>query len=217
MTIPASHLMLVGLFFLPFVNEDSAVLSAGLMGYQRVFPYWETFTACFLGMWVSDFWVYLVCRLGGRPVLESRWARRLLPLDKTDRAARWFRAHGGLALVMSRFVLGILTALLVVSGLLVYPSRRFLVVTFFGAFGWVLLIFWLFATLGAGATALFGLRWAIALAAAVAGGGTMLAAASKNATNATSEKMPQMQSSWELGVRRSESGDAERNATSEEV
>ena len=175
MTIPANHFMLVGLFFLPFVNEDSAVVSAALMGYERVFPYWETFAACFLGMWVSDFTIYLVCRLGGRPMLESKWARRLLPLNKTDRAARWFRVYGGLALVMSRFVLGIRTALLVVSGLLAYPSRRFLVVTFFGAFGWVLLIFSLFATLGTGAVALFGLRWAIALVVAVAGGGTILA------------------------------------------
>lgn len=174
MTIPANHFMLVGLFFLPFVSEDSAVVSAALMGSQRVFPYWETFIACFLGMWVSDFCVYLVCRLGGRPMLESKWARRLLPLDKTDRAARWFRLNGALALVLSRFVLGVRTALLVVSGLLAYPIRRFLVVTFFGAFGWVLLVFSLFATLGAGATTLFGVRWAIALAA-VAGGGTLMA------------------------------------------
>jgi membrane-associated protein len=174
MTMPANHFMLVGLFFLPFVNEDSAVLSAALMGCHRVLPPWETFTACFLGMWVSDFGVYLVCRLGGRPMLESKWARRLLPLDKTDRAARWFRLNGALALVLSRFVLGIRTALLVVSGLLAYPIRRFLVVTFFGAFGWVLLVFSLFATLGTGATALFGLRWAIALAAVI-GGGTMMA------------------------------------------
>jgi membrane protein DedA with SNARE-associated domain len=166
--------MLVGLFFLAFVNEDSAVVSGALIGCERLLPYWETFIACFLGMWVSDFGVYIVCRLGGRPLLESKWAQRLLPLDKTDRAACWFRLNGALALVMSRFVLGIRTALLVVSGLLAYPSRRFLVVTFFGALGWLLLVFSLFATLGAGATALFGLRWAIALIA-VAGGGTMVA------------------------------------------
>jgi len=172
--IPANHLMLVGLFFLPFVNEDSAVVSSALLGCQRVFPYWETFTACFLGMWVSDFGIYLVCRLGGRPMLASKWALRLLPVDKTDRVARWFHLNGALALVLSRFVLGIRTALLVVSGLLAYPSRRFLVVTFFGALGWLLLVFSLFATFGAGATALFGLRWAIALLA-VTGGGTMMA------------------------------------------
>jgi membrane protein DedA with SNARE-associated domain len=181
MTIPGNHFMLVGLFLLPFVNEDSAVVSAALLGCQRVFPYWETFIACFLGMWVSDFAVYLVCRLGGRPLLGSKWARRLLPVDKTDQAARWFRLNGAFALVMSRFILGIRTALLVVSGLLAYPGRRFLVVTFFGALGWLLLVFSLFATLGPGATALFGLRWAIALAA-VAGGGTMMAR----------RKMPQM-------------------------
>lgn len=174
MTIPANHFVLVALFFLPFVNEDSAVVSAALMGCERVFPYWETFIACALGMWVSDFGVYIVCRLGGRPLLESRWARRLLPLDKTDQATRWFHLHGALALVLSRFVLGIRTALLVVSGLVAYPSRRFLIVTFFGALGWLLLVFSLFATLGAGATAIFGLRWTVALVA-MAGGGTMIA------------------------------------------
>ena len=157
------YAILVGLFFLAFVQEDSAVVSSALLGYNGVFPYWLTFAACFLGMWVSDFGIYLIMRFGGRRVWESRWAQRLLPLHKTDRASRWFDRYGGFTLIFSRFVLGTRTALLIVSGLLKYPIPKFLIVSSIGATGWLLLVFSLFALLGQSAMAVFGVRWIVAL------------------------------------------------------
>jgi membrane protein DedA with SNARE-associated domain len=171
-----NYAILVGLFFLAFVQEDSAVVSSALLGWNGVFPYWLTFAACFLGMWVSDIGIYLIVKFGGSRVLESRWARRLLPVDKTDRAARWFDRYGGFTLIFSRFVLGTRTALLVVSGLLKYPTSKFLLVSSTGAIGWLLLVFSLFAFLGQSATAIFGVRWIIALIAVVGGSGAVLIA-----------------------------------------
>src|SRR5258707_6793704 len=101
-----NYSILIGLFFLAFVQEDSAVVSSALLGYNGIFPYWLTFAACFLGMWVSDIGIYLLMKLGGRHVLESRWAQRLLPLHKTDRASRWFDRYGGYTLILCRFILG---------------------------------------------------------------------------------------------------------------
>jgi membrane-associated protein len=172
----SNYAILVGLFFLAFVQEDSAVVSSALLGYDGAFPYWLTFTACFLGMWVSDFGIYLVMRFGGRRVLESRWAQRLLPLHKTDRASRWFDRYGGITLIFSRFVLGTRTALLIVSGLLKYSITRFLIVSSTGAIGWLLLVFTLFAFLGRSAMAIFGVRWIVALIVVASGSTAILAA-----------------------------------------
>ncbi len=114
--------------------------------------------------------------LGGRRVLESRWAQRLLPLHKTHRASRWFERYGGFTLIFSRLVLGTRTALLIVSGLLRYPTPKFLIVSSIGAIGWLLLVFLLFVFLGQSAVAIFGIRWIIALIAIVSGSTAVLAA-----------------------------------------
>jgi membrane protein DedA with SNARE-associated domain len=123
-------------------------------------------------MWSSDFTIYLLVKTGGARALDSRWGRSLVSREKVESASRWFTRFGGLALIFSRLVLGTRTALLVVSGLMRYPTRRFLVVTMIGALGWLLLIFSLFAVFGPPFLAVFGLRWVIALVALVSGGGT---------------------------------------------
>jgi membrane protein DedA with SNARE-associated domain len=157
-------LILLGLFFAVAINEDSAVVSGALLSCNHVFPPWQPFLACFLGMWLSDFAIYAICLFGGRQVLQSRFMRSLIAPEKVAVASRWFERYGGFAVVFSRFVLGTRTALLVVSGLLKYPVQRFLTVTFAGAIGWLLLVYLLFAMLGNAATAVFGMRWVTALA-----------------------------------------------------
>jgi membrane protein DedA with SNARE-associated domain len=171
-----NYTILIGLFFLAFVQEDSAVVSGALLGSNGVFPYWQTFAACFLGMWVSDIGIYLIMKLGGRRVLESRWAQRFLPLHKIDRASRWFDRYGGFTLIFSRLVLGTRTALLIASGLLKYSTTKFLIVSSTGAIGWLLLVFSLFLFFGQPAMAVFGIRWIIALIALIGGSAAVLAA-----------------------------------------
>ena len=163
-------LILLGLFFAVAINEDSAVVSGALLSCNHVFPPWQPFLACFLGMWLSDFAIYAICLFGGRHVLQSRFMRRLIAPEKVAVASRCFERYGGFAVVFSRFVLGTRTALLVVSGLMKYPVQRFLTVTFAGAIGWLLLVYLLFAMLGNAATAVFGIRWVAALAMVLFGG-----------------------------------------------
>jgi membrane protein DedA with SNARE-associated domain len=170
MTGYEKDLILAGLFFAVAINEDTAVVSGALLSCNHVLPGWQPFLACFLGMWSSDFAIYAVCTFGGPHILRSRFMRRLVAPEKVDVASRWFERYGGFAIVFSRFALGTRTALLVVSGLMKYPARRFLVVTFLGAMGWLLLVYLLFAILGIGATALFGMRWIAALVMVLFGG-----------------------------------------------
>ena len=164
------ELILLGLFLIVAVNEDSAVVSGAILSYKHIFPAWQPFAACFLGIWMSDFAVYCVSRFGGERLLGSRWMRRLISPEKVQRASILFGKYGGFATLFSRFVLGTRTALLVASGLLKYPVHRFLAFTFAGAVGWLFLIYSLFDLFGLAATAVFGLRWITALAMILFGG-----------------------------------------------
>jgi hypothetical protein len=48
MTGTEKELILLGLFFVVAVNEDSAVVSGAVLSYKHVFPAWQPFVACFL-------------------------------------------------------------------------------------------------------------------------------------------------------------------------
>jgi membrane protein DedA with SNARE-associated domain len=163
--------ILTGLFFTVMLQEDSAIVSGALLALNGVVPAWQAFLACFLGMWSSDFTIYLLVKSGGARALDSRWGRALVSRRKLESAESWFRRFGGSALIFSRLVLGTRTALLVASGLMRYPTKRFLAVTMVGAFGWLLIIFSLFAVFGPPFLAVFGLRWVIALVVLASGGG----------------------------------------------
>jgi membrane protein DedA with SNARE-associated domain len=168
---PAVIGILTGLFFTVMLSEDSAIVSGALLALNGVVPAWQAFLACFLGMWSSDFTIYLLVRTGGARALDSRWGRALVSRERVDKASGWFARFGGFALIFSRLVLGTRTALLVVSGLMRYPTKRFLGVTMVGALGWLLIIFTLFSVFGPPVIAVFGLRWIIALVVFVSGGG----------------------------------------------
>ena len=163
--------ILAGLFFTVMLSEDSAIVSGALLSLNGVLPAWQAFLACFFGMWSSDFTIYLLVKTGGARALDSRWGRALVSRKKVEAASSWFARFGGWVLIFSRLVLGTRTALLVVSGLMRYPTKRFLAVTMVGALGWLLIIFTLFSVFGPPFLAVFGLRWIIALAVFVSGGG----------------------------------------------
>ena len=106
MTGIEKELILLGLFFVVAVNEDSAVVSGAVLSYNHLCPWWQPFIACFLGMWTSDFLVYAVSRSGGQKLLGARWIRRFVSPQGVQRASTLFGKYGGFATVFSRFVLG---------------------------------------------------------------------------------------------------------------
>lgn len=190
MTGTEKELILLGLFFVVAVNEDSAVVSGAVLSYKHVFPAWQPFVACFLGMWTSDFAVYAISRFGGRRLLGSPWMRRFVSPKRVQRASILFEKYGGFATVFSRFVLGTRTALLVASGLLKYPAHKFLAVTFAGAVGWLLLVYSLFDFFGVAATAVFGFRWITALTMMLFGGTATLLLAARSRKRAPISRTP---------------------------
>src|ERR1700761_8660482 len=82
--------ILTGLFFTVMLSEDSAIISGALLALNGVVPAWQAFLACFLGMWSSDFTIYLLVKSGGARALDSRWGRALVSREKVDKASGWF-------------------------------------------------------------------------------------------------------------------------------
>src|SRR5258708_3887668 len=97
----ASIAILTGLFFTVMLSEDSAIVSGALLALNGVVPAWQAFLACFLGMWSSDFTIYLLVKTGGARALDSRWGRALVSREKVDLASGWVTRFGGFALVFS--------------------------------------------------------------------------------------------------------------------
>jgi len=83
---------------------------------------------------------YSIGRAIGPPAFSGRY--RLLKVEYLRRTEDFFRRHGGLAIVLSRFVPIVRTCAPFVAGIARMAYGRFLVYNLVGGFGWVLLFVW---------------------------------------------------------------------------
>lgn len=83
---------------------------------------------------------YGIGRAIGPPAFSGRY--RLLKVEYLRRTEDFFRRHGALAIVLSRFVPIVRTCAPFVAGIGRMPYGRFLAYNLAGGFGWVLLFVW---------------------------------------------------------------------------
>ena len=83
---------------------------------------------------------YSIGRAIGPPAFSGRY--RLLKVEYLRRTEDFFRRHGALAIVLSRFMPIIRTCAPFVAGIARMPYGRFLAYNLAGGFGWVLLFVW---------------------------------------------------------------------------
>lgn len=83
---------------------------------------------------------YSIGRAIGPPAFSGRY--RLLKVEYLKRTEEFFRRHGGMAILLSRFVPVIRTCAPFVAGVGRMPYARFLTWNFAGGFAWVLLFVW---------------------------------------------------------------------------
>lgn len=83
---------------------------------------------------------YSIGRAIGPPAFSGRY--RLLKVAYLRRTEDFFRRHGGVAIVLSRFIPIIRTCAPFVAGIARMPYGRFLAYNLAGGFGWVLLFVW---------------------------------------------------------------------------
>jgi membrane-associated protein len=83
---------------------------------------------------------YSIGRAIGPPAFSGRY--RFLKVEYLRRTEDFFRRHGGLAIVLSRFMPIVRTCAPFVAGVARMPYGRFFACNLAGGFGWVLLFVW---------------------------------------------------------------------------
>lgn len=116
-----------GLFFGFFLPGDSLLVTAGLLATQGYF------NIALLAILLS------ICAILGDSVgywMGGRFGRRFFPKKHLLRAEKFYKKHGGKAIVLARFVPIIRTFAPIAAGLAKMEYKRFLSFNIFGGIGW---------------------------------------------------------------------------------
>jgi membrane-associated protein len=129
-----------GFVITPFLPGDSLLFAVGALAAVDTSGSLRAPLACLvlgaaavLGNTVN----YSIGRLIGPPAFSGRY--RWLKVEYLRRTEEFFRRHGGMAIVLSRFMPVIRTCAPFVAGIGRMPYARFLAFNFVGGFAWVLL------------------------------------------------------------------------------
>src|SRR5207253_2786083 len=132
-----------GLVVTPFLPGDSLLFAVGALAavdrsgtLQAPLASVTLGAAAVLGNTVN----YSIGRAIGPPAFSGRY--RLLKVQYLRRTEEFFRRHGAMAILVSRFLPVIRTCAPFVAGVGRMPFARFLVYTLAGGFAWVLLFVW---------------------------------------------------------------------------
>jgi membrane-associated protein len=132
-----------GLVVTPFLPGDSLLFAVGALAAVDSSGTLRAPLACLtlacaavLGNMVN----YSVGRAIGPPAFSGRY--RLLRVEYLERTEEFFRRHGGLAILLSRFIPIIRTCAPFVAGVGRMPYGRFFAYNLAGGCAWVLLFIW---------------------------------------------------------------------------
>ncbi|MBY0422897.1 MAG: hypothetical protein K2Q06_11385, partial [Parvularculaceae bacterium] len=135
----------LGLFLLPFVQEDAAVVAAATASLTKMGPLEACFAAVLAGLICSDVWKYWAGYLARR----YRWAHRFAEKPGVAVAGDLVRNNLGKTLMIARFVPGTRIPSYVACGFFQTPYLKFCVIVALSAFTYVAVMFALFETVGA--------------------------------------------------------------------
>ena len=133
-----------GLFFAlvvgTFISEDAACLAAGTLVSAGHVTFGFSVAACFVGIFIGDMGLYIIGRLLGKNLFESRFSRRLVSDDRRERATEWLNANGYLAVFTSRFVSGLRLPTYLAAGALKTNLAKFSLVFLIASAIWTPLL-----------------------------------------------------------------------------
>lgn len=95
------------LFFATFITEDATCLAAGALAGQGRISFLLALSACFLGIFISDVWLYWVGRIFGNSISKTRVFKRIVSERRLNQATTWLEKRGPMAIIISRFVSGL--------------------------------------------------------------------------------------------------------------
>lgn len=89
-----------------FVSEDLTCISAGILAANGTLPYPQAVIACFIGIFVSDMWLFLTGRFLGKPALNYPPFKWLLTPERVESSQQLLKKRGAVIIVATRFVPG---------------------------------------------------------------------------------------------------------------
>ena len=134
-----------GLFLLPFVQEDAAVIAAATASLNNQGPLALIFAAILVGLTASDVWKYWL----GYFARKYQWAHKFAEKPGVSVAGDLVRDDLGKTLYAARFVPGTRIPTYVACGFFRAPYFKFCAIVVLTAFTYVALSFALFHTVGA--------------------------------------------------------------------
>ena len=108
-----------------FASEDLACIGGGLLASKSSLPLSTAIAACFLGIFVGDFAIYLVGRFLGRAAFTLPILNRIAHPERVDRFAKWFDNQGLWLIVSTRFLPGSRVPTYFAAGLVKAGAFRF--------------------------------------------------------------------------------------------
>ena len=133
-----------------FVSEDLACIGTGLLVARGTIGFGAGTTACLVGIFLGDLWLFAMGRWLGRPTLGRFPLSWFVKESDVERASHWFRRRGAWLILATRFIPGTRLPTYFTAGVL--HARVF---TFLGAF---LLAAAVWTPLLVGGSAIFGDR-----------------------------------------------------------
>jgi membrane-associated protein len=132
-----------GLVVTPFLPGDSLLFAVGALAAVDTSGTLSAPWVCVLlgaAAVLGNIVNYSIGRAIGPPAFSGRY--RWLRVEYLQRTEEFFRRHGGMAILLSRFMPIIRTCAPFVAGIARMPYARFLAYNFAGGFAWVLLFVW---------------------------------------------------------------------------
>ncbi len=134
-----------GLFFLPFIQEDVAVVSAATASLHGAAPVGAIFAVILVGLTASDVWKYWI----GHFARRHAWAHKFAEKPGVSVAGDLIRTELLKTLFAARYIPGTRVPTYVACGFFKTPYPRFVLLVVFTALTYVSISFALFHTVGA--------------------------------------------------------------------
>jgi membrane-associated protein len=130
-----------GFVVTPFLPGDSLLFAVGALAGTGVLNPWIAMALLFIAAFTGNAVNYAIGRRIGPRIFsasdQSSWLHRLLNRDHLTKAHAFFEKHGGMAVVLGRFVPIVRTFVPFVAGAAQMTPASFVFYNFVGAAGWV--------------------------------------------------------------------------------
>jgi membrane protein DedA with SNARE-associated domain len=119
-----------------FGSEDLTCIAVGALIAKGKISFVEGAFACIAGIWIGDLLLYFAGRTIGRPIVRWRVLRKILTVEKLDRASAFLAERGAGVVILSRFTPGLRLPTYIAAGALKTHFWTFAAYFLFAAILW---------------------------------------------------------------------------------